>query len=175
VDGRVKRFSSESEAIDRVIELLAPFTIEVRREIELDSGLRFDLGVLLTNNEWAPIEVKPFDDPPNQAALLDAITQAASYADEMQYPVFIGPIVGKPLELSNGVSDNRVAQAHLLAGRMNVGFVYERPVTGSGVQGGLMLRGQNLVGWDGKETRFSQLFQKINRYRVKRGSQWLST
>jgi hypothetical protein len=148
--------------------------MEVRHEIELGSGLRFDLGVLLTNNAWASIEVKPFDDPPNQAALLDAITQAASYADEMQYPVFIGPIVGKPLELSNGVSESRLAQAHLLAGRLNVGFVYERPNAHRGIQGGLLLRGQNLVGWDGKETRFSQLFQTINQYRVRRGSQWLS-
>lgn len=106
-----------------------------------DCRMRIDLRGVLVNGCWALVECKKFS-AYNLAAFIDAADQARSYADAIEYPVFIGPVYGKPSELSKGEHSNGLGAIHLMAGRWNVGFLYIDPYWGSV---GLMLRGQNLV------------------------------
>ena len=141
---------------------LARFCSDVQIEYRIPGHrLRVDLRATLPNGHWALVECKPFDQ--TVTPYVDAVDQAASYADAIEYPVFIGPVYGSPLELSLGRHDNGLGTLHLMAGRLNVGFLWinERD------EAGLLLRGQNII--DTRRGLHSN-FDNVWRYKRRSGS-----
>lgn len=135
------RFSNEEEVRIAGKAAMASFCHHVEEEYTIpDHPLRVDLCGHLSNGEWALVECKVFSQW-QLSPFVDAIDQAASYANAIQYPVFIGPVYGSPLDLVIGRHDNAIGALHLMAGRLNVGFLW---INHAG-ETGLLLRGQNLV------------------------------
>jgi hypothetical protein len=131
---------------------------EVHREYEIPSG-RVDVAGILPNGHWVMVECKDFEI--NASAHVDALMQAASYADSIKYPIFIGPFNGSRSTLCNGNADDGMTMLHLIAGRLNVGFlaVNDR----GGVQ--LILRGQVLASSrDGLHTQFANHWGYVQRF-----------
>lgn len=123
-----------------------------------NTGLRVDICAWLPNDHLALIEVKAFDGK-TLSPLIDAIDQAASYASVIRYPVFIGPIDGTASVFSAGRMDNALGALHLIAGRLNVGFL---GVNSYG-RGSLVLRGQNVVSEWGMPKNFDHIFRYVTR------------
>lgn len=142
--------SREQELTIAGAQLLERFCTNIEREYPLDGGYRIDLKGELPNGQWALVEVKGFDD--NLTPFIDAVFQAKSYADAIKYPVFIGPIAGSPLEIAHGSLTNALGAIHLMAGRMNVGFLLQ---THRG-DAKLLLRGQVLADSSGPAPQFDK-------------------
>lgn len=142
--------SRERELAGIGASLLTQFCGNVEREYPLDGGYRIDLKGELPNGQWALVEVKGFDD--NLTPFIDAVFQAKSYADAIRYPVFIGPVYGSPMEISHGSLTNALGAIHLMAGRMNVGFLLQ---THRG-DAKLLLRGQVLADSNGPTAQFDK-------------------
>jgi len=124
--------------------------------------LRVDLCGHLSNGEWALVECKVFSQW-QLSPFVDAIDQAASYANAIEYPVFIGPVYGSPLEMAMGRHDNAIGALHLMAGRMNVGFLWVNEQGDSG----LLLMGQNVI--DTRRGAHAN-FEAVWRYKRRYGS-----
>lgn len=156
----------EAKIVDEAAALLDGFCTHVGREYQIPGHpYRVDLCGHLPNGHWALIECKRFD-PQTLSEYVDAIDQAASYAEAIEYPVFIGPVVGQPVSLATGRADNALGALHLLASRLNVGFLWKHPAHGNG---GLLLRGQNLLSRDGPHKNFDRIWRYTRRAGSKRG------
>jgi len=157
----------EAKIVDEAAALLGSFCTHVELEYEIPGHpYRVDLcGQLRDEAQWALVECKRFD-PKTLSEYVDAIDQAASYADAIEYPVFIGPVVGRPMDLAAGKADNALGALHLMAGRLNVGFLWRHPR--SSRVGGLLLRGQNLLGRDGPHKNFDRIWRYTRRAGSKR-------
>lgn len=161
---RVEGESTESKmtrVAERVLNSLGLYNEREYRLVDPDgkqTGLRVDLCAYLPNGHLALIEVKAFDGK-TLSPLIDAIDQAASYADVIRYPVFIGPVDGTASKFSAGRMDNALGALHLLAGRLNVGFL---GVNSYG-SGSLVLRGQNVVSEWGTPKNFESIFRYVTR------------
>lgn len=132
---------SEAAVVLHAERLLTLMCSNVQREFELSpGGLRVDLKGELPNGEFALVECKQFGD--NLTPLVDAIMQAASYADSIRYPVFIGPVPGSRSTIASGRLDNALGALHLVAGRLNVGFLCFTEHNGAA---SLLLRGQKVA------------------------------
>lgn len=119
--------------------------------------MRVDLCARMPNGHFALVECKAFDD--TLTPYVDAIIQAASYAEAIRYPVFIGPVAGSRSTLSAGRMDNALSALHLMAGRLNVGFL-TKSESGSVA---LMLRGQYVMTKGGIVEKFDTLFSYVER------------
>jgi hypothetical protein len=150
--------SREQELTVAGAQLLGRFCTNIEREYPLDNGYRIDLKGELPNGQWALVEVKGFDD--NLTPFIDAVFQAKSYADAIKYPVFIGPVYGNPSEIAHGSHTNALGAIHLMAGRMNVGFLvrsnYDEPM--------LLLRGQVIADSAGPRPNFASMWSYIERF-----------
>lgn len=142
--------SKEQELVVAGAQLLGRICTNVEHEYKFENGYRIDLKGELPNGQWALVEVKGFDD--NLTPFIDAVFQAKSYADAIRYPVFIGPVYGSPSEISHGVLTNALGAIHLMAGRMNVGFLLQ---THRG-DAKLLLRGQVLADSNGPTAQFDK-------------------
>lgn len=149
--------SKEQELAVAGAQLLERFCTNIEREYPLDNGYRIDLKGELPNGQWALVEVKGFDH--NLTPFIDAVFQAKSYADAIRYPVFIGPVYGNPSDIAQGKHTNALGAIHLMAGRMNVGFLvrsnYDEPM--------LLLRGQIIADSKGPRQNFSSMFRYLER------------
>lgn len=149
--------SKEQKLVVAGVKLLERFCTNVESEYPLDGGYRIDLKGELPNGQWALVEVKGFDQ--NLTPFIDAVFQAKSYADAIRYPVFIGPVYGNPSEISLGSHSNALGAIHLMAGRMNVGFLvrsnYDEPM--------LLLRGQIIATSAGPRPIFDRMFRYLDR------------
>lgn len=154
----VSHLDNEIRYVSATCELLKQIASDVQTEYEIPGG-RVDVAGTLPNGEWVLVECKNFEN--NAAAHVDAVMQAASYADAIQYPVFIGPFNGSRSTLCNGNADDGMTVLHLLAGRLNVGFL---AVNDRGeVQ--LILRGQVVVSSrDGLHTHFPNHWGYVQRF-----------
>lgn len=130
---------SEDRYKHAALFLLSKICTQVSEEIELPGMLRADVAGVLENGKWVVVECKNFED--SASMHVDAVMQAASYADAIQQPVFIGPFNGSKSTLCSGDVDSGMSVLHLLAGRLNVGFL---SVNHAGVVQ-LILRGQVLA------------------------------
>jgi len=150
--------SLEQELTAAGAQLLGRFCTNIEREYPLDNGYRIDLKGELPNGQWALVEVKGFDN--NLTPFIDAVFQAKSYADTIKYPVFIGPVYGNPSEIALGSHTNALGAIHLMAGRMNVGFLirsnYDEPM--------LLLRGQVIADSAGPRPNFDRMWSYIERF-----------
>lgn len=149
--------ANEERYVSAACTLLAKVAVNIEREYAIPCG-RVDVAGTLPNGEWVLIECKNFEQ--NASAHVDAVMQAASYADAIQYPVFVGPFDGSRSTLCNGTADDGMTMLHLLAGRLNVGFL---AVNHRGeVQ--LILRGQVVVSSrDGLHSRFADHWGYVQR------------
>lgn len=127
--------------------------------------MRVDLCATMPNGHFALVECKAFDD--TLTPYVDAIIQAASYAEAIRYPVFIGPVPGSRSTLAVGRMDNAMSALHLMAGRLNVGFLTQSE---SG-NAALMLRGQYVMTTRGMSEQFDTVFSYVER----RGSRQVRT
>jgi hypothetical protein len=75
-------------------------------------------------------------------------------------PVFIGPVYGGAMELSAGRHDNALGAIHLMAGRLNVGYLCECRWRGPY----LLLRGQVVADRQGPRSQFGQLWGYVQRF-----------
>lgn len=161
---RVENESTEARmtrVAERVLDSLGLYHEREYKLVDPDGNntwLRVDLCAWLPNGHLALIEVKAFDGR-TLSPLIDAIDQAASYANVIKYPVFIGPIDGTASQFSAGRMDNALGALHLLAGRLNVGFL---GVNHSG-SGSLVLRGQNVISDWGTPKNFDSIFRYVTR------------
>ncbi len=143
--------------------LLSKLCADVEREYQITDGsqhYRIDLKGVLPNGEYALVEVKAFGQ--FLTPYVDAIMQAASYADAIEYPVFIGPVMGDKSSIVTGTHDNAIGALHLVAGRLNVGFLC---VSRHGAPS-LVLRGQRVMDLMGVSDSFATHWG----YRTRRGS-----
>lgn len=143
--------------------LLGRLCTDIEREYGIATAppfYRVDLKGVLPNGEFALVEVKAFDQ--YLSSFVDAIMQAASYASCIEYPVFIGPVEGNKGTICTGTHDNAIGALHLIAGRLNVGFLC---VSAHGAPS-LLLRGQNLIDARG----ISDTFAKHWGFRTRLGS-----
>lgn len=161
---RVDNESTEARmtrVAERVLDSLGLYHEREYRLVDPEgnnTGLRVDLCAWLPNDHLALIEVKAFDGR-TLSPLIDAIDQAASYANVIKYPVFIGPVDGTASEFAAGRMDNALGALHLLAGRLNVGFLgVNRHGSGS-----LVLRGQNVISDWGTPRNFDSIFRYVTR------------
>lgn len=139
-------------------DMLHKICNDVQREYRIETTpYRVDLKGVLPNGEWALVEVKGFGS--NLTPFVDAVFQAKSYADSIRYPVFIGPVFGNPSEIAQGSLTNALGAIHLMAGRMNVGFLVQPRYTSPM----LMLRGQIVVDANGPRENFSSLWGYLDR------------
>lgn len=152
-----KNLRNEDRYVSAACDLLRRLDCYVQREYEIPGG-RVDVAGALSNGHWILVECKNFEG--NPSAHVDAVMQAASYADAIEYPVFIGPLNGSRSTLCNGDSDDGMTMLHLIAGRLNVGFL---SVNDRGdVQ--LILRGQVVASSrDGLHSRFNDHWGYIQR------------
>ena len=135
-----KNTQNEARYKAAALHLLAKLLCtSVQQEIELPGGLRADAAGQLENGVWVVVECKDFAS--SASAHVDAVMQAASYAEAIRQPVFIGPFDGSRSTLCNGGADDGMSVLHLVAGRLNVGFL---SVNHAGVVQ-LILRGQVLA------------------------------
>jgi hypothetical protein len=157
-------FKTEEDVKRAGRRALEAFCEHVEDEYRIDEHrMRVDLCGHLSNGHWALVECKKFS-PFDLSPFIDAIDQAASYAAAIEYPVFIGPVYGTPMELSLGSHKNGLGALHLMASRLNVGFLWINPIWGDS---GVMLRGQSLARSNGSlHSRFDQLW----RYKRRVGS-----
>lgn len=133
-----KSVTSEARYKHAAMFLLSKICTDVTEEVELPNGLRADVSGVLPNGEWVVLECKNFGF--TASVYIDAVMQASSYANAIRQPVFIGPFDGS-CSVFTGSDDPALAMLHLIAGRLNVGFL---AVNHAGeVQ--LILRGQVLV------------------------------
>ncbi len=148
---------NEERYVQAACELLGRMGCNVTREYEIPIG-RVDVAGVLPNGHWVLIECKNFEG--NASAHVDAVMQAASYADAIKYPVFVGPLNGSRSTLCNGDANDGMTMLHLFAGRLNVGFL---AVNHRGdVQ--LILRGQVVASSrDGLHSRFEDHWGYIQR------------
>lgn len=150
--------SRESDLVSVGSALLHQFCSNIEHEYPIDLGYRVDLKGELPNGQWALVEVKGFSD--NLTPLVDAVFQAKSYADAIRYPVFIGPIPGTPMQIAHGALTNALGAIHLMAGRMNVGFLLQTPRG----DGKLLLRGQVLADGNGPTAQFDKHWGYVERF-----------
>jgi hypothetical protein len=153
---------TETELAAHARASLSQFATNIEPEYHFESldgkkTYRVDIKAELKNGEYALVEVKAFRD--NLTPYIDAIIQAASYADAIRYPVFIGPVTGSRETLAAGRLDNALGALHLVAGRLNVGFLY---LTQWGTAG-LLLRGQRLVDAGGLSGQFATHWGYVER------------
>ena len=148
---------NEERYVSAACELLTTLGCSIHREYEIPGG-RVDVAGILPNGHWVMVKCKDFEG--NASAHVDAVMQAASYADSIEYPVFIGPFNGSRSTICNGTADDGMTILHLIAGRLNVGFL---AVNDRGdVQ--LILRGQVVASSrDGLHSRFEAHWGYIQR------------
>lgn len=159
-------FDSEEDVRSAGFVALNGFCQQVEHEYEIPGHrLRVDLCGHLPNGDWALVECKRFT-PFNLSPFVDAIDQAASYADAIQYPVFIGPVYGSPSDFSAGRLNNALGALHLLGSRLNVGFLWVNHLG----EAGLMLRGQSVVRTSPQGVLQHDNFSSIWRYTRRFGS-----
>lgn len=156
--------SKEQELVAAGAQLLGRICTNVEHEYKFENGYRIDLKGELPNGQWALVEVKGFDD--NLTPFIDAVFQAKSYADAIRYPVFIGPVYGSPSEISHGVLTNALGAIHLMAGRMNVGFLLHNHAN----EPTLLLRGQIVVDSRGPRDNFDRMWKYIERFGSKQSN-----
>lgn len=165
-DPTLKSKSQEAQLVEVARGLLGQFSSNIEPEYVIEgTPYRIDLKAELPNGEFALVEVKAFRD--DLTPYVDAVIQAASYAEAIKYPVFIGPIEGSRETLSTGRLDSALSALHLMAGRLNVGFLY---VSGTG-NAGLLLKGQRLIDAGSVSSNFSNVWA----YRSRRGSKWVKS
>ena len=82
------------------VHLLGKLCTSVQEEVNLPDGLRADAAGQLENGAWVVVECKDFES--SASAHVDAVMQAASYADAIRQPVFIGPFDGSKSTLCDG-------------------------------------------------------------------------
>jgi len=153
-------FNNEAEVESYGASLMEKFCLRVARQVVIPKkGMRLDISGLLPNHRQALVECKIFRD--HLATYVDAIDQAASYADELQHPVFIGPVYGSPSEISYGIMSNGLGALHLMASRLNVGFLW----VNHSERAGLLFRGQCLIHSESKTVhpRFDEIYKYTER------------
>lgn len=158
---------TESDIVTEARRALGQFATNIEPEFRFESHdgeskFRADLKGELSNGEYVLVECKAFNDTLSPYA--HAIVQAASYADAIKYPVFIGPVHGTALRLSHGSLDNGLGALHLIAGHLNVGFL----CVSHGGTSFLLLRGQRLAGADGLHSEFKAHWGYVARHGSKR-------
>lgn len=140
------------------VHLLGKLCTSVQEEVNLPDGLRADAAGQLENGAWVVVECKDFES--SASAHVDAVMQAASYADAIRQPVFIGPFDGSKSTLCDGQLSSGMSVLHLVAGRLNVGFL---SVNHAGVVQ-LILRGQVLASSrDGLHSHFADHWGYVTR------------
>lgn len=156
---------TEAQCVKEGIVALRQFACDIKPEYSLDdTGLRVDLKGVLPNGEFVLVECKGFDQKVTQYA--EAIIQAASYADSIQYPVFIGPVRASVEDLiSDSMNGGALSALHALAGRLNVGFLFHNKY---GISG-LVLRGHRIVDAAGIKPEFASVWYHSRRH----GSKWV--
>lgn len=158
---------TESDIVTKARRALGQFATNIEPEFRIlnqdeSKSYRVDLKGVLKNGEYVLVECKAFND--TLSPYVHAIVQAASYADAIEYPVFIGPVHGTALQLSHGSLDNALGALHLLAGHLNVGFL----CVSHGGTSFLLLRGQRLAGADGLHSEFQSHWGYVARHGSKR-------
>jgi len=131
----------------------------VTPEAEITPRMRVDVAAVLPDQcGFVYVECKNFERTISN--YVDAVMQAASYADAIKHPVFIGPFDGSRTTLCNGAIDDGMSVLHLMAGRLNVGYL---AVSDSGgVQ--LILRGQVIFStFSGAHSDFQNLYKYVTR------------
>jgi len=138
-----KKFYDEKEVKLYTLARLKSFCSNVWPEhvFPVSQKYRVDAAGTFLQTKMVYCECKFFNEYQSYATLVDAIDQAASYADAMQHPMFIGPVFTSLTNVMSGCGDG-LAALQLLAGRFNVGFLW---VHRKQCRCGLILRGQNLI------------------------------
>lgn len=158
---------TENDLVTKARRALCQFATDIEPEFRFESHdgesrFRADLKGVLANGEYVLVECKAFNQ--TLSPYIQAIIQAASYADAIEYPVFIGPVHGTALRLSHGAMDNALGALHLLAGHLNVGFL----CVSHGGTSFLLLRGQRLAGAEGLHSEFKAHWGYVARHGSKR-------
>lgn len=124
-------FPTEQEAVDHIVDFLAPYCIHVWREPTLrGSTLRPDIGFKLHElpDIRLVVEVKKFSEPVggrmrNASVLIDAIRQAHSYSHVTGQIALVGPIRARnPSDFLWARSP--MGMAALVASEFSVGMLY---------------------------------------------------
>jgi hypothetical protein len=113
------------------------------------------------------LECKRFHRNQNISEIADAIMQAKSYADALEYPVFVGPLFGERPDFVLGTA-GALAALHLMAGHLNVGFF----VVNTRIHRAMLLfKGQKLIeATPAREVSVHSQIEMHFRYKERQGS-----